>query len=195
MSVPPIDRMLDLLLKLVAGDDQLPDPDTPLGKITREFFEHNWADCKHGLLARTTRIRVEPGHPVWPALFRFEMDLPYKRKLGPQAPVELQPGPISGLIIYRPDLFSHLDQPAVAVRLDETPGFLHPNYSRAHRLLCLGEIPNGAFPLDALLETHLFPILSYQNRRPSHAADHESAMYFALDPLAMVGLEPVDPLY
>jgi hypothetical protein len=37
--------------------------------------------------------------------------------------------------------------------------------------------------------------LSYQNRRPHHPADFEAARYFALDPDAMSGLEPVPPLY
>jgi hypothetical protein len=46
-----------------------------------------------------------------------------------------------------------------------------------------------------LLENHVYPIVSYQNRQPTHPADIEAARYFALEPAAMQGLEPAPPLY
>jgi hypothetical protein len=158
---------------------------------------HSWESCRDGLLQKTRRIRVEPEPRPVPRLFRFEFDLPYKRKLGPEAPIELDPGPIRGMVIYRPDLLANLHEPCVAVRLDATLGLLHPNYSRALGLVCLGDTTEfqGPVPLDVLLANHLYPILSYQNRRPHHPADLEAARYFALDPDAMSGLEPAPPLY
>ncbi|HUG92072.1 MAG TPA: hypothetical protein VML55_14630, partial [Planctomycetaceae bacterium] len=191
---PEMDEFLDSLA-LMAGGCDLPDEDTPLGRLTREFFGNNWGTCRDGLLARTQRIRVRPDASPWPRVFQFEIDCPFKRKLGPEHPVELMPGPIRGTILYRPDLFRNPHEPALAVRLPRGQAYFHPNYSRTLGLVCLGDVPPGPFPLDALLENHLYPILSYQNRRPSHPADFESARYFALDPEAMSGLEPVRPLY
>jgi hypothetical protein len=165
--------------------------------MTREFLAHSWESCRDGLLRKTRRIRVEPEPRPVPRMFRFEFDLPYKRKAGPEAPVELDSGPIRGLVIYRADLLANLHEPCVAVRLDASMGFLHPNYSRTLGLVCLGDTTEfqGPVPLDVLLANHLYPILSYQNRRPHHPADFEAARYFALDPDAMSGLEPAPPLY
>jgi hypothetical protein len=146
-------------------------------------------------LSRTERIRVRPEPTPAPRMFHFEMDLPYKRKFRHSDVVELAPGPICGTVIFRADLMSNLQLPAVAVRLDPAMGYFHPNFSREQGLVCLGDLPAGPFPLDALLADHLYPILSYQNRNPSDPADHEAARYFATDPDAMTGLQPVAPLY
>jgi hypothetical protein len=194
---PDINDILDHLVRVASSGDDLPDPATPLGRMTREFFHNNWAACRDGLLRKTQRIRVFPDPTPAPRMFQFEFNLPYKRKLGLDAPVELVPGPVRGMVIYRPDLLANLHEPCVAVRLDPSMGYLHPNFSRNLGLVCLGDTTEfqGPITLDVLLENHLFPILSYQNRRPHHPADIEAARYFALDPDAMTGLEPVEPLY
>ncbi len=175
-----------------------PADDSPLMKIAQEFFANNWADCRDGLLAKTSRLRVFPEWSAAPRVFRFELDRPYKSKVGRDAPVELQPGPIRGLISYRADLFMDITMPYIAVQIDPDLAFLHPNCSRQRgSLVCLGELPDNLFPypLDLVLETRLYPILSYQDRRPSHPFDLEAASYFALHAEAMDGLEPAEPLY
>lgn len=194
---PDIDHLLQQLAAMAGITDDLPSPDTPLGRMTREFLIHGWEACRDGLLTKTKRIRVWPDPMPVPRTFEFEMDLPYKRKPRPDAPVELAPGPIRGLVIYRPDLLANLHEPGVAVRLDPSMGFFHPNFSRELGLVCLGDTTEfqGPIPLDVLLANHLYPVLSYQNRRPHHPACLEAARYFALDPEAMTGLEPVAPLY
>jgi hypothetical protein len=185
------------MAQLAANHDDLPDPNTPLGMLTREFLVNTYDNCLAGLLSKTNRIRVIPEPAPTPRIFHFEMDLPYKRKLGTDAPVELMPGPIRGAVIYRPDMFANLHEPSVAVRLDPSMGYFHSNYSRLHNLVCLGDTTEfrGPIDLELLLENHLYPILSYQNRRPHHTADVEASQYFALHEDAMSGLEPVPPLY
>lgn len=172
--------------------------DSPLAMIAAEFFCNNWADACDGLLQKTRLLRVYPEWAAAPRAFRFELDRPYKRKRGPEAPVELCPGPILGLIRYRADLFANPNLPYIAVQIDPTLAFFHPNCSRQRGcLVCLGDLPETLFPypLDLLIETRLYPILTYQDRRPSHPFDLEAARYFALQPEAMEGLEPVAPLY
>lgn len=196
---PPFDleRMMRMMLDRVERDG-MPDEDEPLGLLTREFFSNTWSDCRDGLLKKTDRIRVSPRSLPIPRAFRFQIDCPYKRKLDADSPVELMPGPVSGEVIYRGDLFQDPDGPCLAVMIDKDLGYFHPNYSRERGYLCIGELndlPPGPIPLDRLLENHLFPIVSYQNRRPSHPADIEAARYFALEPTAMDGLTPVMPLY
>lgn len=175
-----------------------PEDDDPLYQLALEFFANNWAECREGLLSRTSRIRVWPEFSAAPRAFRFEIDCPYKRKRSPDSPVEWMPGPVSGEIIYRRDLFSSTEGPSLLVLIDRDLAYFHPNYSRSRGFLCIGDetnMPPGPLPLGRFLENHIFPIVSYQNRRPTHPADAEAARYFALDPTAMVGLEPVEPLY
>ena len=192
-----IEQLLQELLAMVDDTGDLPDPKSPLGEQSRQFFTNSWETCRDGLLRKTTRIRVLPEPRPIPRIFQFEMDLPYKRKLGVDTPVELVAGPIGGRVIYRPDLLANLHEPGVAVRLDPSMGLFHPNYSRELGLVCLGDTTEfqGPIPLDVLLANHLYPVLSYQNRQPHDPADIEAARYFALDPDAMTGLEPVAPLY
>ncbi|MGD9856131.1 MAG: hypothetical protein AB7U20_14400 [Planctomycetaceae bacterium] len=192
-----LDQLLERLLYITDQVDDLPDPTTPLGQMTREFFTDSWEACRDGLLQKTTRIRVVPQPLPAPRIFSFEIDLPFKRKLGRDTPVELMPGPIRGTVIYRPDFLANLNEPCVAVRIDPSLGFFHCNYSRRFGLLCLGDTTafQGPIPLDILLANHLYPILTYQNRSAIRPADLDAAHYFALDPQAMVGLEPVPPLY
>jgi hypothetical protein len=150
-------------------------------------------------LAKTARIRLLPQPGRSPRIFRFEIDCRYKRKTGADAPVELMPGPVRGTIHFRPDILINRKTlpPPIAVEIDRSLAYFHPNYCRQQGFLCLGEFPPSPypFPLDLLLEDHLYPIVSYQNRRPAHPLDREAALYFALDPSAMEGLEPVEPLY
>jgi hypothetical protein len=171
---------------------------SPLDKLTREFAANNWAACADGLLQRTDRIRVWPEPSPAPLSFEFEIDTPYKRKLTPRAPVELVAGPVRGRILYRRDMFENPDGPLIAVQIDRRLGYFHPNYDRDRGFLCLGDqrnLPPGPQALDLLLENHIFPIVSYQNRSPIHPLDFEAARYFAFQPTAMDGLEPVVPLY
>ncbi len=174
------------------------DAASPMEKIAQEFFANNWAECADGLLQKTSLLRVIPELSAAPRAFRFELDRPFKRKTGPDAPVDLQPGPIRGLIRYRSDLFVNPAMPYIAVQIDPDLSYLHPNCSRQRAsLVCLGPLPDNLFPypLGLLLETRLYPILTYQDRKPSDPADLEAARYFALHPEAMDGLEPVEPLY
>ncbi len=190
-------QIFEQLLAL-AQQMEAPDDDSPLMKIAREFFANNWADCCEGLLAKTSLLRVFPELSAAPRAFRFELDRPYKSKAGHDAPIQLQPGPIRGLIHYRADLFVDITMPYIAVQIDPDLDYFHPNCSRQRgSLVCLGDLPDNLFPypLDLLLETRLYPILTYQDRRPSHPFDLEAASYFALHAEAMDGLEPVEPLY
>lgn len=186
----------DLILLLSALDDALESLDEPIRSLTQEFLENNWQRARTDLLSRTTRMRVTPAPTRWPTTFRFEVDRPFKRKVSGDAPVELHPGPIRGTIQYRPDLFAvPSDVPVIAVLLDPEQAFYHPNYERMRfHALCLGDLPAGPFELIDLLP-HLYSILTYENRTPTHPADLDAARYFACDPRAMVGLESVEPLY
>lgn len=195
---PDMQQLLEHLTRLLAQPDDLPDQETPLGRLTSDFLAGNWELCADGLLSRTKLIRVQPEYSPAPRVFHFEIDTPYKRKLGPDAPVELMPGPVRGAIHYRGDMFEQPDLPYVAVQMDPSLAFFHPNCSRQRgHMLCLGDIPLSLFPisLDLLLETRIYPIVTYQDRRPAHPLDIEAARYFALDPTAMDGLEPAAPLY
>lgn len=192
-----LEQLLGLQLRMVENLDAQADDD-PLARLTLEMFANNWEECRDGLLNRTSRIRVWPELSAAPRAFRFEIDCPFKRKLGPDSPVELMPGPVKGEVIYRRDLLAQTEAPSVVVLIDRDLGFFHPNYSRAKGFLCIGDetnLPPGPLPLGRFLENHIFPIVTYQNRRPTHPADLEAARYFALDPHAMTGLEPVQPLY
>lgn len=193
-----LENPLELLLRLTTlmdGQSDLPDADTPLGRLTREFFENNWQGAQEGLLSKTRVIRVWPHTIFAPRVFHFEIDCRYKRKRPGDPFVELADGPLCGQIIYRADLYlADPEQPSVAVLLDRQQAFFHPNYSRRHGVLCLGHLPAGPYPLEDLLE-HLYGIITYQNRTPTDALDPEAAQYFALEPEAMAGLEPVAPLY
>jgi hypothetical protein len=193
MPRPPIE-LLRRIMEEARSVDDLPDPSTDEGRATREFFANSWDQARTGLLSHTDRIRVQPLRFAGPRAFTFEVDRPYRRRLG-DGTVELSPGPITGAIHYRPDLM--VPRPgarSTVVFIDKELGFYHPNYSRAHGVLCIGDVPGGPFPLDALLG-HLFGILSYQNRESRDPADLEAVRYFASDPHAMAGLEDVAPLY
>ena len=171
---------------------------SPLEMIAQEFFANNWAEFADGLLQKTSLLRVTPEWSAAPCAFRFELDRPYKRKTGPEAPVELMPGPIRGVIRYRTDLFMNQTMPYIAVQIDPDLAYYHPNCSRQRAsLVCLGTLPDNLFPytLELLFETRLYPILTYQDHKPSDPFDLEAARYFALHPEAMDGLEPVEPLY
>ena len=140
-------------------------------------------------------MRVEPQPSPAPRVFRFELDVPFKQKRGPEALVERVAGPLTGTIRYRPDLYTApADEPSVLVFVDRQLHLFHPNFSRQHGWLCTGHLPPGPFPLEALLE-HVYGILTYQNRSTSDPADLQAARYFATDPGAMDGLELVEPLY
>lgn len=172
--------------------------DEPLAWVAAEFFRNNYLECRETLLQKTRRIRLLPETSPYPQRFRFEIDTAYKRKLSDETPVELADGPLTGEVIYRGDMFLNPQGPCLVVMIDRELGFFHPNYSRRFGYLCIGdarEFPPGPIPLAALLENQIYPIVTYQNRRPSSPADLEAARYFALDPTAMDGLEPAIPWY
>ena len=194
-SLPDQRERIEQMLAQLADIAQLQAPITDENAL--EFFTSNWENCLNGLLQRTDRIRVTPEAVSTPVSFSFEIDTPYKRKIG-DGPVELMPGPVLGRILYRRDMFEEPEGRTVAVMIDPKLGYFHPNYSRTSAFLCIGDESNfedGPLPLDRLLEAHIFPVVSYQNRRPTHPMDLEAARYFALDPSAMDGLESVQPLY
>lgn len=186
----------DLFLLLSVMDSQWENLAEPVRSLTQEFFSNNWQRAKSGLLSRTERMHVTPAPSPWPTAFRFEVDRPYKRKRSATAPVELCEGPIRGLILYRPDLFSvPPNEQVISVLLNPEQGFFHPNFEgQRYHALCLGDLPPGPFELSDLLP-HLYSILTYENRTPTHPADVEAAIYFACDSQAMEGLEPIEPLY
>jgi hypothetical protein len=192
-----LQHLLAHFSRMVEMGTRVPEEDTPLGRLSRQFFENNWRNCRDGLLRKTSRLRVWPEPSPAPRTFEFEVDSPYKCKRGADAPVELVPGPIRGTIYYRPDIFVNTEDPAIAVALDRSQWLLHPNYSRKLGFICLGELPTSPypFPLDSLLQHLIYPICTYQHKRPVHPFDLEAARYFAFDPDAMQGLEPAASLY
>jgi hypothetical protein len=195
---PEFEHIMAQLARITEAPGFDVEEETPAALLFREFLPNIWQSCQDGLLAKTSLLRVKPEPGPAPRTFQFEVDCPYKRKLRPAEPVELMPGPVRGMIHYRADMFANPDLPYIAVQIDPTLGYFHPNCSRRRgSLLCLGEIPSSAFPfpLDRLLESHLYPIVTYQNRRPAHPFDEEAARYFALEPTAMEGLEPARALY
>jgi hypothetical protein len=171
-----------------------PPDDTPLGRLTRDLFANNWHNAQQGILSLTRRVRVVPEPSPWPCQFRFRIDRPYKRNASAESPVELHPGPIRGTIIYRTDLLVADGEPGIAVALDLDQAFFHPNVSRRHGLVCLGDLPDGPFELNDLIP-HLYSILSYENRTPTHPLNVEASVYFTCHRDALEGLLPVEPLY
>jgi hypothetical protein len=185
--------LIQHLQDLERGGDGLPDASTSEGRATRDFFANNWEGVHEGLLSRTQRIRVEPLPGAGPRSFTFEIDRPYKRKW-PEGAVELADGPVRGTIRYRPNVLEPDPGSRSVVVFIDSEGFYHPNVSRQHGVLCLGEIPPGPFPLEALIE-HIYSIVSYQNMDSTNPLDREAVRYFATEPQALVGLADVEPLY
>ena len=185
--------LMDELHDLAGLDEGLPDPSTGEGRATRDFFANNWEKAREGLLSRTQRVRVRPLPGAGPRSFSFEFDRPYKCKR-PEGMVELVPGPVSGTIRYRPNVLTPDPGSRSVVVFIDSDRFYHPNYSRSHGVLCIGDFPPGPFPLEALIE-HLYGIVSYQNMDSTNPADWEAVRYFGTDPDALEGLTDVEPLY
>ncbi len=185
--------LLQELHDLAELDDGLPDPSTPEGQATRAFFAHNWEEAREGLLSRTHQVRVRPLPGAGPRSFAFEFDRPYKCKR-PEGMVELAPGPVTGTILYRPNILTPEPGSRSVVVFLDSPRFYHPNFSRTHGVLCMGDIPPGPFPLEALIE-HVYSIVSYQNMDLTDPADREAVRYFGTDTDALEGLTDVQPLY
>ncbi len=185
--------LIDELHNLAGLDEGLPDPSTDEGRATLDFFANNWEEAREGLLSRTQRVRVQPLPGAGPRSFSYEFDRPYKCKL-PGGMVELAPGPVSGTIRYRPNVLTPDPGSRSVMVFVDSDRFYHPNYSRSHRVLCIGDIPPGPFPLEALIE-HLYGIVSYQNMDSTNPADWEAVRYFGTDPDALDGLTDVEPLY
>lgn len=186
-------ELLDRVQSLAHPHQRLPDPSTAEGQAVRTLLTNNWLAARDGLLARTERIRVRPETAEAPLRFFFEIDRPYRRKR-PGGGVELDPGPVVGEILYHPRILQPAPGQRCALVFVRSPGFYHPNYSRALGVLCLGDLPPGAFPLDVLLE-HLYSIVSYQNYDAVNALDPEASDFFCVDPHALDGLRDVLPLY
>lgn len=189
-----IRELLESMQDRIAGRE----PDSPLAELARDFFANNWAMFQETLLCKTTILRVVPEPCPAPRMFQFELDRPYKCKRSAATNVELMPGPIRGAISYRTDLFQHTEGIHVAVQIDPSLGYFHPNCARRRgSLICLGHLPPSPFPLplDLLIENHIYPILTYQNMTPSDPLDRDASIYFAFESDAMEGLTPVPPLY
>jgi hypothetical protein len=167
--------------------------DTPLSELAAEFFAENWRAVQP-LLAAAPRLRLVPCTPALRA-FEFTLDLPFLRQAQPGEPVQVAAPPIRGTLAYRPDPFAiDGERPAVCVLVDRAHGLLHPNYSRAFGILCLGALPGGPLPLQPLLE-HLYAILTYANLSTLDVADPDAAAWFAATPEALAGLPPAAPLW
>lgn len=195
-SVPESFSVVQLLRRLadIPTQDREPVEDAADDSDQQaEFFRNNWREARDGLLSRTRKIRVQPQASRSPTLFHFELDRPYKKKCE-DGGVELAPGPVRGLICYRPDPFTSVPgQAAVAVLIDPSLGLYHPNHSRVFGgQLCLGDL-HGTPALQPLLE-HIWGILSYTNLTVSHPADAEASAFFSV-PEARDGLPPAEPLY
>ena len=191
-EIPPLALIAQLQL-LLGIEDPLPDERTELGRRTRDWLERNWADAREGLLAKSTRLRVSPPTSASPNTFRFTLERGYKRR-NADGTIGLAPGPITGLIKFRPDLLTAPeDETRVLVLVDPSVGLLHPQHDPRSGLLCCGDL-YGMVSLEAAL-VHVFTILTYQNCNVTSALDVEAARYFATDPGARAGLEPVEPLW
>ena len=59
MPAGDLDEFLDWLMLTIGSRDDLPDENTPQGRIARDFFENNWTTGRDGLLARM-REQVGP---------------------------------------------------------------------------------------------------------------------------------------
>ena len=185
--------LIEELHNLGGLDEGLPDPSTPEGQATLEYFKNNWDEAQNGLLARTEVVRVTPLPGMGPRSFRYEFDCHYKRKR-PDGMVELASGPVSGTIRYRPNIFTPDPGSRSIVVSVDSDQFYHPNFSRQHGILCIGNFPPGPFPLDSLIE-HVYSIVSYQNMDSDDPFDAEAVRYFGTDPNALDGLSDVRPLY
>ncbi len=183
---PALSR-LDLLITGGAG--------VPLGEADHDFFMHSWLRGRE-VRDRSDRLRLEPLTPgPAPTAFSFEVDCRYKRRMALDQPVELVDDTLSGRILYRSDpVDGDPDTSSVLVLIDPRHGFWHPNFSRRHGILCVGDLPAGAIPLDDLLQ-HVYSIITYQNRSTRDPADPVAAAWFASEPDALVGLEHVEPLF
>ncbi len=190
-------HLTQMLRQMESQPPSLPPDDSPLGRVTRSFFQGNWEETQQELLGKTDKLRVWPHTPESPFGFDFETAArPYKRRLD-EGPVVVVSEPIRGRILYRTDLFTESQPagvPSVVAQLDPSQGFFHPNVSDMGHV-CLGDIPPGPFPLKALLE-YLMTILTYQNYRCFHPLNMQAARMFALEPEeAFHGLQPSEPLY
>ena len=192
-EIPPLALIAQLQL-LLGIEDPLPDENTELGRSTRDWLARNWADAEAGLLAKSTRLRLEPPGSATPNTFRFTIERPYKR-YDADGSIGLASGPITGLIKFRPDLLTApADETCVLVLIDPSTGLAHPNLDPRSGLLCTGDLPPGPISLEATL-LHLYGFLTYQRYNVRSALDLRAARYFALDPDAFAGLVPVEPLW
>ena len=186
------ERVRSLMQLLFALEDPLPDPETEAGREARAFFQQCWLDARDGLLARTTRLTIEPASSFAPRLFRWVVQRPYKRRAS-DGQVELASGPIRGTIHYRGDaLTAPRDELAILVRVDPDLAIHHPNIDPVTSLVCHGL--REVLPLEAVA-LQLYSIVSFQNMGLTSPLCREAANYFAHVPGAKDGLEPVEPLY
>jgi hypothetical protein len=176
-----------------AGDDH---DDTLEGEVARMFFENNFREAEENLLSKTRKLRVTPlCFP--PRNLRFELDRPYLCQEAPGGPVKLHPGPITGQIAYRRDLFAASqppDIPTVAVILDRHVRMFHPNVSLREGFVC-AHLPAGVVSLETLLPA-LIAIFAYSVYRCSSPLNREAAELFATRAEEVLrDLPPMEPLY
>ena len=187
-------ELLGLLSHLEELSTATSHDDAPHRALAAEFFCNNWAAAEQGLLAHTELIRVEPGSRPAPRTFRFQMAIPYLRQPREEGPLERADGPLSGTILYRPDLMiAPPGEPVVQVLLDD-PALIHPNFFRSRGIFCLGVLPPGPVVLEMLLEL-LYMFLSFQSYSLEDPADFEAAQLVGANPEAVAGLGEPAPLY
>ncbi len=193
-AVPSIDELVRRLLFAHASDGELPDPSTPMGRLTRELFASQWQQARDGLLARSKVLRVDAPPSPSPYVFRFEIDRPFKRRAA-DGSVEIAPGPIRGSLRYRPDVLEpRRGEPSVLAFVDRELRFFHPNCLPHVGLLCLGDLPAGPYPLEETLQ-QLYRVASYGSLGTESALDSDAVRYFLENPDAFDGLRPVPPLW
>ena len=191
---PSTDELLELLAQLGELSGAPVREDAPHFAIADVFFENSWREAEEGLLKKTRRLRVEPATLPAPRSFRFELDVPYLRHTRTGGPVEVAEGPLTGNICYRGDLMvSPPDEPVVQVRCDDGC-WVHSNYSRRHKVFCLGTLPPGPLGLSSLLEL-FYVFATYQSYAIADPADLEAAHIFATNPRVLEGLGDPAPLY
>jgi hypothetical protein len=176
-----------------AGDDY---DETLESEVARTFFENNFREAEENLLSKTQKLRVSP-LCLPPRNLRFELDRPYLRQEVPGGPLELHPGPITGQIVYRRDLFAASqppDIPTVAVILDRQVRMFHPNVSLREGFVC-AHLPAGVVSLETLLPA-LIAIFAYSVYRCSSPLNREAAELFATRAEEVLrDLPPMEALY
>jgi len=169
--------------------------DESMRDVVLDFCRNSFRECEHGLLAKTSRVRVEPDAAPRPHRFRFEIDVPFLSRRAPEEPARVEPGPVRGWIAYRLDLFESDFVPPVIVRLDRDLHVWHPHVHPGIGLLCTGRMPQGGVPLASVIEHWIYPILTGQQIDVRDPLNPFAAADWVNDRETRESLPPPAPLY